>query len=134
MEDTLVTDAPPRESYLSVIDKLHRAEVNIAEIKSKHDEILASAIRTLNSWALEESKIDMEAHRISCDMFAAQAQHDISWKKALAGPDRDLAIAAYNKEMTSLQENILEEVTRDDEDWETALREATTGRMILAIK
>ena len=57
----------------------------------------------------------MEAHRVSCDMFAAQAQNDISWKQALAGPLRDAAIESYHKEINSLQEFILERVEPGDE-------------------
>ena len=40
--------------------------------------------------------------------LALVAQKNIQWKKALAGPDRDKAIAAFHAERDSLMSNILE--------------------------
>ena len=48
--------------------------------------------------------------------------------------DREKAIAAYNKEMASLTDTILERVYQGDEDYNTALQEAISGRVILDVK
>ena len=46
------------------------------------------------------------------------------WAKALAGPDRKKVTEAYEKEVTSLCDTILERVQKGDEDYNTTLEEA----------
>ena len=47
---------------------------------------------------------------------------------------RPLAIAAKDKEITSLCKNILTELGPESPDWDQAQRQATSCRMLLAIK
>ena len=63
--------------------------------------------------------------------FASEAQKDISWKQYLGGEQRQEAIEAHNKEITSLCETILTPLKPDDPLWETAVREATQARILL---
>ena len=64
-----------------------------------------------------------------------KAVNDMSWKSAQE--DAELlpkAIAAKDKEITSLCKNILTELGPESQDWDQAQRQATSCRMLLAIK
>ena len=67
-------------------------------------------------------------------VMAAQAQNDMDWGGALESNDRDLAIAALEKEMESLLSTILTEVQSDDAEYEVARTLATPGRLLLSVK
>ena len=67
-------------------------------------------------------------------VMAAQAQSDMDWGKVLESADRDLAIAALEKEMESLLSTILTEVPPNDEEFEMACTLATPGRLLLSVK
>ena len=59
-----------------------------------------------------------------CLHLAEHSQKDMSWKKALKGPLRDRAITALHKELDSLLNTILEEITPDHPDRAKAEAEA----------
>ena len=59
---------------------------------------------------------------------------DMSWKDALVGPDRDLAIEAFNKELNSLLDEILVPIPKDHPDRKEAEKLATAGRALLDYK
>jgi hypothetical protein len=63
--------------------------------------------------------------------LALVAQKNIQWKKALAGPDCDKAIAAFHAERDSLMSNILELLSPDHPEYSTALSDAVSGRFLL---
>ena len=44
------------------------------------------------------------------------AMKDLSWNQTLAGPDRDLAIEAFDKELNSLLNEILVPIPKDHPD------------------
>ena len=66
--------------------------------------------------------------------LASSAQKDMSWKKALASPQRDLVLKALHNEVDSLCKTILTEVKPDDVDFATAKEQAISGRFLLDIK
>jgi len=65
--------------------------------------------------------------------LASSAQKDMSWKKALASPQRDLVLKALHNEVDSLCKTILTEVKPDDVDFATAKEQAIGGRFLLDI-
>ena len=65
---------------------------------------------------------------------ALHATKDMSWKKVLASKDRDKAIAALEKELSSLEGTILKRITEDHPDHAKAKLEAITGRILLDMK
>ena len=82
----------------------------------------------------DAGKPDQGGYTIAAAEFAATAQKDMNWKKALAGPDRENAIKALNAELTSLQSTILTQLSPSDAEFEKAVRLATPGRLLLDIK
>ena len=58
----------------------------------------------------------------------------MNWKKALASEHRQPALEALDKELNSLQKTILTEVFAQDPSYETAVLNATPGRLLLDIK
>ena len=62
------------------------------------------------------------------------AQKDMSWKRALSGPDRKSAIEALEKELASLENTILTRLQPGTAEYENAKKEATSGRFLLDIK
>jgi hypothetical protein len=62
------------------------------------------------------------------------AQKDMKWKKALAGPDADKAIAAFHAERDSLLDTVLILLDEDHPEYQTALEKAVTGRYLLDIR
>ena len=63
--------------------------------------------------------------------LALVAQKGIQWKKALASPDRDKAIAAFHAERDSLMSNILELLNPEHAEYSIALNDAVSGRYLL---
>ena len=63
--------------------------------------------------------------------LALVAQKGIQWKKALASPDRDKAIAAFHAERDSLMSNILELINPGHPEYSIALNDAVSGRYLL---
>ena len=62
------------------------------------------------------------------------AMKDLSWNQTLAGPDRDLAIEAFDKELNSLLNEILIPIPKDHPDRQQAEKLATAGRALLDYK
>ena len=83
---------------------------------------------------LQAQTDDIAALLEASSILALHAQKDMSWKRTLAGPDRDKAIAAYEKERVALCKTILTPITPEDHDYYTAVAEATAGRFLLDVK
>ena len=66
--------------------------------------------------------------------MAFNATKDMSWKLALAGPDRPKVIKAYGDEVASLCDTILTRVHKGDSEYAKAVELATPGRALLDIK
>jgi len=64
----------------------------------------------------------------------ARAQADIPWKRALSSPDREAAIAAFEKEFASLERRSLTRIPLNHPERAAAERSATPGRVLLAKK
>ena len=90
--------------------------------------------QTLDSMTAEGQKTDFNMLMLVADDLAVKAQKDMNWKKALSGPDRDKVIAAYDKEVKSLLSTILKRLGPDSTKYETAVKEAISGRALLDIK
>ena len=127
-------DISTRDAFINVIEHLQRLDESVEKELATQERLVTECCHILNSYALREDQIDMVAHSTACDMFAVQGQHDIGWARALAGPDRQKVIDAYEKEMASLCDTILQRVLEGDEDYRTAIQEAVTGRLILDVK
>ena len=69
-----------------------------------------------------------------CYFTATMAMKDMSWRKALKGPDRELVIAAYDDEITSLLDKILVHIPKNHPEREIAEKTATPGRALLDFK
>ena len=69
-----------------------------------------------------------------CYYLALYTEKDTSWKLALESNDRDKVIAAYESEMASLMNTVLEEILEGDALFEEACDLATPGRILLSIK
>ena len=94
------------------------------------DTTLYAALQQL----VDENKIDNGAIREATQYLAMTAVKDMSWKKALVGPDRDKAIAALTAEKDSLLSTIHEPIEPDHPDYDRAVKEAISGRYLLDIK
>jgi hypothetical protein len=66
--------------------------------------------------------------------MALHAQKDMVWSEALKSDRAGEVVAALEKEMASLQETILTQVTPDDADYAEAVSKATPGRFLLDLK
>ena len=118
----------PRQTFYMNIEQLMK-------IEQEHDIFaarLAKASQQLNRAATAGG--DIEAHQKLAINLAVEAQKDMSWKAVLRGPDKDKASEALDKELTSLQNTILTEILQGDPQWETAVKNATQGRILLDIK
>ena len=80
------------------------------------------------------SKFDHGSISSASRLLALTAQKDNKWKKALAGPDSDKAIAALYSEKDSLLDTVLVKIDKDHPDYNTALAQAITGRFLLDIR
>jgi hypothetical protein len=117
--------AEPRDTFLATMDKIIRLEHKFEIFSAK----LSSASQKLN-----KDFPDVGAHLVAAAEFAAHAQKDMNWKKALESDQKQDALAALDKELTSLQKTILTAITPEDKDWEIAVKTATPGRLLLDIK
>ena len=70
----------------------------------------------------------------TAEFIALNAQKDMSWKDVLNSKDRDLALAALDKELSSLEKTILTRIKPDDPEYATAIAKATSGRLLLDVK
>ena len=127
------TDEDSRMVFLTTVDRLMRIDETP---DGRQHKMLNSAI---NFFSKSKNRnrtdgVDFVTLLAAADILAVQGQHDISWKQALAGPNREKAIEAYNKEMASLCDTILERVRPGDEDYQKAMEESVTGRIILDVK
>ena len=93
---------------------------------------LDDACNKLNAKKAKES--DNVAYLIAAAELGHHAQKDMVWSKVLASPQRQDALKALDKELNSLQNNILTEVKATDKDFDYAVRNATPGRLLLDIK
>ena len=75
----------------------------------------------------DEALVLETAHRLAMNV----SQTDMSWKKELAGPDRQLVIEAYTKEYESLTSTVLRRVLEGDPVFDKAKELATSGRFLL---
>ena len=121
--------ARPRPSYekMCVLMK-ERAKVNMV-MDTDRETDYTECMKILNT-----SNPRHCDHRELSQVMAAHSQNDMNWDKVLAGDDRDLAIAALEKEMESLTTTILTELSTHDDEYATAVELATPGRMLLGIK
>ena len=62
----------------------------------------------------EGKQLDASSQMEAAETLAVQAQKDMNWKKVLNSPQRELALEALHKEITSLCSTILTEITPDD--------------------
>jgi hypothetical protein len=116
-----------RPMFLMTMDKLIQIEHNVEMFDAK----LEAAMKKFNA---EAGKPDCAGYMIAAAEFAAHAQKDMNWKKALASPDRAEVLKALDKELTSLQATILTRIRPGDPDFELAVKTATPGRLLLDIK
>jgi hypothetical protein len=116
-----------RPMFLMTLDKLIQIEheVNVFDAK------LEAAMKRFNA---DAGKPDCAGYMIAAAEFAAHAQKDMNWKKALASPERTDVLKALDKELTSLQATILTRILPGDSDFENAVKTATPGRLLLDIK
>ena len=124
--------AQPREAFVNVIELLSTLDESINQELVIQEKLITECCHILNQTAI--TQLDVVAHSAACDILAVQGQHDVGWARALSGPDRKKVIEAYEKEMTSLCDTILERVLEGDDDYKSALKEAVSGRLILDIK
>ena len=124
--------AQPREAFVNVIELLSTLDESINQELVIQEKLITECCHILNKTAITQP--DVVAHSAACDILAVQGQHDVGWAKALSGPDRKKVIEAYEKEMASLCDTILERVLEGDDDYKTALKEAVSGRLILDVK
>jgi site-specific DNA-cytosine methylase len=117
-----------RTNFLCGIAKLNNLR-NQGEITSDEDaDLLEGLCAATGSNTNESVRLNLEAGHY----MALTARKDISWKEELAGPNRDLAAAAYEDEMNSLTSTILTEVHFNNaKDMHEFMAKAVPGRLIL---
>ena len=113
----------PRNEFLATMDQLSKLEHEVEIFSVK----LARAVETVG-------ESDPAAVIMAANTMASNAQKDMSWKKVLASEDREQAIEALNKELSSLQKTILQEILPTDPEYASAVKTATPGRILLDIK
>jgi len=122
---TAVTDQP-RAIFLATMDQVQRldqdAEVFSARMDLAMKELQAGGHR------------DPQAIIYAASVVGQHAQKDMNWKKALDSNQRSDILTALELEMTSLQKTILTAITKDDDDFNLAVKIATPGRLLLDIK
>ena len=122
--------ARPRPSY-NFLCSVENAVMQIELSPAEADSSISNALQLLVD---ASSDVDYGAILDATRYLAMSAQKDMSWKKALAGPDRDNAIAALTAEKDSLLSTILEPITSDHPDYQRAVKEAISGRYLLDVK
>ena len=92
-------NADPQYVFMAQI----RALNDLADQYDLFDRKLDKAIKDLES----NHPGDNALHLLASSFMALSAQKDMSWKRALAGPQRKSAIEAFDKELSSLEDTIL---------------------------
>ena len=118
----------PRSIFLATMDKIIQLDQKVDIFHAALDD----ACNKLNAKKAKES--DNMAYLIAAAELGHHAQKDMVWSKVLASPQRQDALKALDKELNSLQNNILTEVKATDKDFDYAVRNATPGRLLLDIK
>ena len=113
--------------FVTTVDRLERLSHDFDVYNAKLDR----AIRIFNDASKKE---DIGTLLEASTHMALHATKDMSWKKVLASKDRDKAIAALEKELSSLEGTILTRVKEGHPDYAKAKLEAITGRILLDIK
>ena len=119
----------PRPSYTSAF----MCEVE-QRCENDHIDLDRALVLTVRHAVDCQENVDHYSISQACGYLALMAQKNIQWKEALAGDDRDKAIAAFNAERDSLMSTILELLTQDHPEYETAVKEAVSGRYLLDIR
>ena len=122
--------ARPRPSYAMLISKLEDSLV--VSHPDKSNRLLCMAIHEFVNDT--STFVDHSTLNAVGTYLAFLAQKDIKWKKALSGPDRDLAIAAFHAERDSLLDTVLELLDESHPDYAEAKEAAITGRYLLDIR
>ena len=118
-----------RGTLIETIDGLEQFDAD----PRLHGEAITTAIK--DAAFIGNVKVDDPSLHIQIAAnMALHATKDMSWAKALSGPDREKAIQANSDEFTSLQKNILTEVSKDHPEWTLIKAKATPGRMLLDLK
>ena len=129
MEGTInAVQTDPRTNYLINMSKIQQLDNDY----ERFDAAIEHASRSLQSNSKGEE--DGAAYLIAAQTLADHAQKDMNWKKALASEHRQPALEALDKELNSLQKTILTEIFAQDPSYETAVLNATPGRLLLDIK
>ena len=118
-----------RDIFLAEMDKIYRLERDVDKFNAE----LENASKRLQRKSKDQQG-DHQAMLLCSATLAAHAQKDMKWEKALQSEDKAKAMAALDKELNSLQQTILTQVTSEDLDWSQAVSTATPGRLILDIK
>jgi hypothetical protein len=114
--------APAASVFFSTIDDA------IAELDTTKSRLLVEeALATLT----QANSVDYGAIQSACLALAQASMKDMHWAKALKGPDRSKVIAALDKEIASLEDCILREITPDHPDWNECVANAVPGRYLL---
>ena len=80
------------------------------------------------------SSNDTTAYVMIATELALNAMKDLPWKEVLKGPDAEKAIAALNAEKESMYSNVLQRLNPGDPEYDTAVKQAITARVLLDVK
>ena len=124
--DSRPRNEEPQYTFMVNIEKLS----DLSDQFDLFDRKLDEAIKELAKTHSDQNALHLKA----ASFLAATAQKDMSWKKALAGTDRNKAIEAFDKELASLESSILTRVHPGSKEYDIARQKATSGRFLLDIK
>ena len=119
-------NSDPQYVFMAQIEALN----DLADQYDLFDRKLDKAIKDLES----KHPGDNALHLRASSYMALTAQKDMSWKRTLAGPQRNSAIEAFDKELSSLEGTILTRLEPGTEEYEKARKESTSGRFLLDVK
>jgi len=119
-------NAAPQHVFMVQIEALN----DLADQHDLFDRKLDKAIKDLESTHPGDNALHLRAS--SC--MACAAQKDMSWKRALAGPQRNSTIEAFEKELSSLEGTVLTRLEPGSTEHEKARKESTSARFLLDIK
>ena len=141
IEEGVTTPEPTaRVMFLTAIEEAFKISsssgINTLGVQSRIDCALYKAhCKFISTPGTGTEKIDHGAIQEASSMLAQGALKDIQWRKALESDLRDSAIAAYQKEMDSLQRTILKRIDpKTHPNMGQVHREATTCRVLLDVK
>ena len=129
-----------RQTFLNTIEEIECNRAMLKNLSQGMDEFNAKLDRAIKDLHVKhkvnQTRINADTTAVlqGAEYIALMAQKDMSWKQALQSSGRENALQALDQELTSLQDTILTRITRDHPDWETAIAQATTGRLLLDIK